>query len=768
MKNLLIVIFSFSLAVGYSQEKEHYSFSFEQDSLIKVLDKLEDTFDVKFSYLDSSISDKAFSLKSGKYNLSQILKLIAETTAINFQKIDARYYAITSKKEDSIPIDNFLKEVIVQGYLTKGITKQKDNHFKIIPKRMGILPGLTEPDILQTLQQLPGVISPNETATGINVRGGTPDQNLLLWDGIKMYHNGHLFGMISGFNPNIVQSVNFYNKGTNARYGGRVSSVIDIKTSDKIAQKKIMELGVNLLNADLNISLPVIENKLSIQVAGRRSFTDLYQSYTYDMFYDKVFQNTKISDLNSSDNIFYFQDYEAKINYRLSKKDFLSVSAILIDNDLDNQYLSQDESVRYRDLMTIYNEGYGAHWQHQWTSDFLQKFTAYYSKYRLDYDYNKQYNPVEFDLFSKKNKILDSGFSIDNVVTLNSKQILDFGYQLTSYDVSHAFISKDPSLSFILDAKSAFIQTHSIYGTYDFEINKYLNLQAGLRYNYYSKLNEAVFEPRFMMNFNLSKGFKVSLSGEIKNQIISQIKETVVSDLSLENQLWILSDGANFPIIKAEQLTAGAIYKKNHWTLDLDTYYKYTSGLTTLTLGFLNNLDPSFHLGESISKGIDFYVKKDLMHLQTWLTYSFNSTENKFENINEDAYFPYNSEIRHAVNLSLAYKLNKFQVAMGWYWRTGKPYTLATVLNNSIQYDEINGERLSDYHRLDFSSIYNFDLSKNSKVKGKLGLSIYNVYNQKNLVNREYSVNQSIGNEIEIRDKYSLQFTPNMFFRMSF
>ncbi len=757
----------FLSVTGFSQKSS--SFHYENKELIEVLNDLEDSFDIKFSYLDDLLTAKRISIQNGLYNLPQLLSMMENETGLLFYEIDSRYYAIIQKEKNPFEEANFLKEVVIHGYLTEGIMKQKDNSFKIFPRKMEVLPGLTEPDILQSIQQLPGVISPNETATGLHVRGGTPDQNLILWDGITMYHNGHLFGMISGFNPNIVESVSFINKGTNAQYGGRVSSVIDIKTNDKIPQKTELNFGLNALNADMDIAIPIVGKKLAVQLSGRRSFTDLYQSYTYDRLYDKVFQNTKIIKENRDSNRFYFQDYEAKIKYHLSKRDFIAISTINIFNDLDNRYVTTDESAENRDEMDISNLGYCMHWQRTWNPNFHQKLSAHYSKYRLNYVFTQNYQSPEdnFDIFSKKNKILDSGISLLNFYTISSKTKLDFGYQLSSFDVSHAFTSKNPFLNFILDDNSAFIQTHSLFTTSYFTFSKNIRLQAGARFNYYPKFEKSVLEPRVNFSFNLLKDLSLSFTAETKNQIISQIKETVVSDLSLENQLWVLSDLDKYPIIKANQFTTGALFKKNNWTFDLETYYKHITGLTTLTLGFLNNLDPNRHIGESTSKGLDFYVKKDFNHVKTWFTYSMNETKNNFNSINNDLDFPNNSEIKHAVAVSVAYKINHFQLASGWYWHTGKPYTLTNIVDNELVYSQINGERLPAYHRLDLSFIYNFNLSNSTGTKGKLGFSVYNLYNRKNLLNKEYTVTQSPENIVEISDKYSLRMMPNFFVRFS-
>jgi len=712
MTKLVRVLFLLVSFAGYSQNKPVKSLEFNNLPLKNVLLIIENTFEVKFSYLDELLVDSTVQLKKGDYTLQELVSKLADETGFQFTKINSRYFAIYKNDIEFVNSYNeLLNEVLINGYLTSGITKNKNNSFTITPHKLVILPGLTEPDVLQTIQQLPGVISPNETATGLYVRGGTPDQNLILWDGIKMYHNGHLFGMISGFNPNIKQEIRFINKGTNPEFGERVSSVIDIKTANEIQKNTKVSVGLNALSADAYLSTPIIKEKLNVQVSGRRSFTDLYESYTFSKLSDKVFQNTKIANAENTNNSFYYQDYNAKVNYQYADNNVFSLSAILIDNNMDHLYKDLDAQISYTDILKIKNSGYSFNWDKKWNANFSHELTMYYSNYELNYDFNTIYTATHFELFTKRNKIIDSGFKIATNHKLNDNVTMNTGYQLIGNDIGHAFISGNPDLSFVLDTRSNYVHTHSLYTNLQYDTGKFWDISGGLRTNFYTVIDKMVFEPRLQVNMNFSERFKASLTGEIRNQVLSQIKETVTSDLSLENQLWILADDNNFPLINAKHATLGFTYKYNKWTIDIDSYYKFTKGLTSLTLGFLNVTDPDFHVGESYANGVEVYVKKNMKNLNTWFTYSYNNTLVDYAEIKDEQYFPFNSEIKHAFNFSTSYNINNFQVALGWNWRTGKPYTTANNIlvdgDILINYDELNAERLPNYHRLDVSSVYN-------------------------------------------------------------
>jgi len=248
----------------FSQEEAVFSVEFSEAKIATVLMFIEETYNVKFSYQDNLIDTQTITLTRKKRTLDELLNEISTLIKIDFERLDNRY--IFLKKSEVVEESLHLKEVVINGYLTKGISKKKNATFEISPRKLEILPGLTEPDIFESIQQFPGVVSPNETATGLIVRGGLSDQNRIIWDGINMYHSGHLFGMISAFNPNITEKVIFHNKGTNPKFGERISSVIDISTKTKLSKKVEAEFGINAINFDAYLSIPIIEDKLSMQI----------------------------------------------------------------------------------------------------------------------------------------------------------------------------------------------------------------------------------------------------------------------------------------------------------------------------------------------------------------------------------------------------------------------------------------------------------------------------------------------------------------------
>lgn len=764
MKKLIICFLVTLPYLAFSQEEAKFYISFNSEPLERAFETIEDVFDVRFSYYDDLLADKTLSLKKEKRSLIQVLSEIESQTNLKFEILDNRYIIVNNKK-DEVDIQE-LDKVIINSYLAKGISKRKDGTYQIKPTNLGILPGLTEPDVLESIQLLPGVVSPNETASGFLVRGGKIDQNRLIWDGINMYHKGHLFGMISPFNPNATKHVTFINKGSHPRYGERASSVISMTTNTKIEDELKAQIGFNGINADAYFDAPLIKDKLGIQASVRSSYTNVYQSVTFNRFADKVFESTKIENGDNPNNDFSFLDFNIKLNYKPDAKNHLFVSMISIDNQLDYTVNNLETNEAFNDRMTIKNTGYSVGWDRQWTPNLKQSTAAYFSDYELDYNYITSENDQQTSDFEKRNLIFDSGLSTEFQQNINDNNSVTVGYQYVLKDVGYSF-KNTTNLEFILDQDESIVQSHSLYANYDYKNSKLFDVSIGARATYFNELDAYRFEPRVLLYKRLFKNVKVQISGEIKNQIISEIDETIISDLSLENRLWRLANGNDFPIINSKQVSLGFIYTSDGWTFDIDNYYKTLNNITALSFGFLNPENSQFNLGEQTIYGVDVFLRKRFSGFNSWVSYSFNNSESRYRNLNNDNAFTSRSNVIHSVSTSLSYKVSKFQIALGWRWQTGKPFTGSTLGADGLEFsDGINTKRLPNYHRLDLSSTYAFNFSEDSRLKGKIGCSIRNVYNKNNLISREYVGNNDFENHIEVIDKFSLGFTPNVMFRL--
>lgn len=758
-----ILIFITIIPFASSQKMEKQFFEYKNTPLHKVIRDVEIKFDVKYSYVDSIVSVVKITIKPQKYSLDEMNSAIENQTDLKIINIDKRYYSIIKEIQAPVKVEQ-LKEILVEGFLSKGINKVNQNML-IDPQKVTMLPGVTDADILLSLQQLPGVKSPNETATGLHVRGGTADQNLILWDGVRVYHPGHLFGMISAFNPNVVNKVLYQNKATHPKFGERVASVIEIQSIDSIARKTQVNAGVNGLNTDVFLQTPLLRNTIGLQLSGRKSYTEFFQTATFDALEDKIFQNTNLDNFDDS-NQFGFEDYAAKLNFNLNSNSEISLSGIWIDNNLDFTSLTSSQNEKNQ-KMNIANQGYSLNWTQKYGSKFKQFVLLHYSAYQFAYDKNEVKTATTFELFQKRNRITDSGINCNFEWKPIDKLQFDFGYQLQGNDISHSYTIKNQDLEIDLNQKQLFVISNAGFANMSVDVAAW-KFVSGIRYNSAPKLNSNLIEPRLLIQNRLTKYFTAQFSYEKKSQIVSQFRESVANDLSLENYIWILSDDSEYPIQKAQQYTAGLVYRKQSWLFDLDVYYKTIRGITSFTFGFLNPVDIEPHRGEGFTRGADFLVQKSEATWRAWLTYTFQDTQNKFDGINDTNYFATNANIRHAFSASFYKKWNRYSVALGWFWRSGKPYSL---LDSSNQIVSFNTEQLPSYHRADISGMYHFHNERS--WSGRVGLSIYNAYNRKSVINREYerqysSVADIVNASFKVQDYFSLGIMPNIFLRFNF
>ena len=762
---LIYIFVLMLLPLAASSQEEAFYIEFKDESLANVFTKIEDTYDVLFSYKDNDVNTKKITLNRKEITLQDLLEAIKELTKLDFKILNNRYIIINQSLDKDLNL-NELDKVIIRSYLTKGIVKNGDGSYKLYPAKLGILPGLTEPDVLESIQLLPGVISPNETATGFFVRGGSSDQNRLIWDGINIYHKGHLFGMISPLNPNVTSEITFINKGSHARYGERLSSVIDMSSNSNISNTIKAEMGFNGINGDALLEVPIISDTMNIQASFRRSYVDVFETFTFNQLADKVFESTKINNSKNGANEFSFLDYNIKFNYKPNKNNSFYVSLISIDNQLDYTQRDTENNKKFNDKLVTSNIGYGIGWRVNWNEKITQNTTAFFSDYKLNYNFITKEDNSQVSDFEKRNTIFDSGVTTE--VSINASKFNNYtiGYQYALKDVAYAFLNTT-DLSFILDDEDKIIQTHSIYGQYDYKNPKLFDCSFGLRSTYFKELDDVRIEPRFILYKALFKNLKFQATAEIKNQIISEIDETILSDLSLENRVWRLADGNEFPIINSQQVSGGFIYTNKGWSIDIDTYHKKLKNITALSLGFLNPENSGFNIGNQTVFGTDVFLKKRFNGFNSWVSYSYNRSKSEFKNLNNSRVFTSKSNISHALSTALSYKWNRFQFALGWKWQTGKPYTIAEEGSDGLEFnDGVNTGELPIYQRLDFSSTYNFKISKRNKLRGKIGLSLRNIYNRKNLISREYRGNNSLDDPIELIEKYSIGITPNLVFRL--
>lgn len=669
-----------------------------------------------------------------------------------------------------------LEEVVVYELLTSGLTKQLDAGITINPGEFGILPGQIEPDVLQTIQALPGIKSIDETVSNINIRGGTNDQNLMLWDGIKMYQSGHFFGLISAFNPYLTEEVTLIKNGTSAQYGDGVSGIIKMESNDEIKDIAYGGGGFNLISGDLYGHVP-FRGDMAFQFSARRSITDFLNTPTFEQFAGRVFQDIQVTNnLTLTDRAFdqeqtfYFYDFSGKYLYDYNEDHKLRLSFIYINNNLDYSETDLSISTTNRSSLDQENISIGGRLTSNWSERFRTALQGYYTRYNLD---SFSSTVADRQQLTQKNIVDERSFRINTYYDLSPTMTWLNGYQLTETGITNGTIVTQPPFN---NESKAVVRSHGVFTELNYTTeNNRMHIQGGVRANLLQNLDtfdELVFEPRLNFHAFLANNFRIEILGELKNQVINQFIDLDENFLGIENRRWVLSDEQLFPITKSKQGSIGFNYEKRNWYIGLEGFYKEVDGISTSTQGFQNQNQFNGEIGSYENKGVEFLINHRDANFSTWLSYTFNDNNYTFDSIIPPS-FPNNRDIKHAITAATTYAYKNLKVSLGVNYRTGKPFTQplappddldTSVIPFRINYQQPNSSRLPEYIRIDASAIYEFPLSR--RINASLGASILNILDRKNILNTSYRLDQQFN--IETVESTSLGFTPNISFRVQF
>lgn len=735
----------------------------DRQPLVSVLEIIQKRYDIRFSYADITIANKTSAIPSDDLELNAVLNQLEISSQLEFRVLNSRFIVIQPAKHDFKDLQN-LDEVYLSDYLTSGISKTKAGGIAIRTKKFGILPGLIEPDILQTVQALPGILSTDESVSNLNVRGGTHDQNLILWDGIKMYQSGHFFGLISSFTPNLTRKVIVSKNGTSAQYGDAVSSTIAMELDSELNNEASGGLGLNLINFSGFGKIP-ISNKFEMQVSARRSITDVFETSTYSNYFDRVFQDTDITNSQNTikNDAFYFYDVNSKLIYKPSKKDKLSLSATTTFNSLSYIESPTGTSTNISSGIEQRNQAVGVTYRRHWNSRFSTETQAYVTHYKLDAQNFKIENNQELQ---QQNEILETNFKLNTEFYVNPNLIWLNGFQVFQIGVSNNEATNNPvyqsKLKEVVLSTSGF--SEAIWSS---NSNKTF-IKAGLRANHYSISNQLLFEPRLSFSQEFLKHFKIEVLGEFKSQITSQVIDRQNDFLGIEKRRWVLANNTTIPTLKSKQVSLGLQYKANKLLVSAEFYTKNVDGITTRSQGMQNQYQFINAIGSYQVRGLDFLINKQFSNFSVWLSYSLSGNDYTFNTLNEGTPFSNITDITNALTFANTYTINNLKLALGFNWHTGNittaPLTGNEVFDGAINYEPANSRHLDDYFRTDFSATYNFKFTESTKAD--VGLSIWNVFNTRNNLNTYYSLEPD--DSILKIEKKSLGTTPNVSFKLTF
>ena len=715
---------------------------------------------------------------------------------LGYQKTTIHHKDFIGKKNLKIKLSTEeveLEDIIIEEEAVLPIDFQEaKGYYSLNPDQINLQAGWGEPDILRMIQVLPGIQSPNETAAGIHIRGGTPDQNLILIDGIPIYKSGHFFGMFSSINPYTVDNVEIHKGGVSTPYGGRVSGVIDIKNGQDTLDRLHAGAGINLINWHAYVEAPLFKKRSNLLFSIRRSLTESVQTTVYKNIFNQLFQDGKIAEyqdierqdlLNKNTSTFGYNDFNFKWNYRFKKDDEISISAFNGNDDFRYDFevdLPQISHATMDDIKTK-NTGFNLTASNRWFPWWQSRIRLISSEYSNDYlgistgDLRDSFHVR----LTERNTMKNGAFYLDQIFTLSESQTLAAGFQYNNYDVTYNLLleqiwqDREP---FIVELQN---EVGTFYLNYLLEHDNQLFIDAGIRFNRLNELPNDIWEPRLSLKYR-PKSSKFMFKGSVGSykQFVSQI---IVDDIPLNpsanRDIWVTTELNLIPPLRSKDLVIGFNYQNKGFLLDIEGYTKQTEGLSFLNLDIPNPNDNVFSPGSSEAKGVEILLQNKWNRYRSIFSYNLSKVDYLFEDLNFGDPFPASHDQRHVFQWTHMYSVKNWDFILGFNMSSGKPYTvpnrivprrnpdnMETILLLDVR--ERNQERLPTYHRMDLTIQYKY-ISRNFKVQA--GFSLFNLYNRANEIDRDFFIVQPEDTpgipRIESFTEFSLQRTPNFYLR---
>lgn len=637
----------------------------------------------------------------------------------------------------------------------------------VIPiKQLASIPALGEVDVLKAIQQQPGIQGGIEGSAGLFVRGGGAGENLYLIDDVPVYNVSHLYGFISTFNSSAVKDLKVMKGCFPAAYGGRASSVIDVRTRDGNNQAFHGEVSVGMISSKLMFEGPLLSRKTTFMISARRSYLDLFTN---------MLKNTGL--MKGSFPKYYFYDINAKVVHTFSLKDRIYLSFYNGKDHIRNEHEfteEQGETSRFSETNTE-TSGWGnllgtLRWNHNAGSSLFINTTLAYSKY--DYFTDRSYSSLYEDLISGADisrdyqagyysRIQDIIVKTDFIYSVNSKQTVRFGAGNTFHALSpgtNTYSLNDEALNVTRDTSftNELVQANEYYLYTEFEtqIGK-TSFELGIRASGFIAAGDHYFnpEPRLALNYMLLP--KLALKAGY-SRMVQYIHLLSTSGVSMPTDLWIPSTRGVSPL-GSDQVNAGLAYEWKSVILTAEVYQKWLNHTTDFSNGasLSTDLRPWYEKttqGEGLAKGLELSLEKTQGSVSGNISYTLAKADRKYPAINQGKVFPFSYDRRHNFNFFVNWIISpKYDVSVAWIYGTGYPATIPVekympglgIYNTDSEYGgEIdyyparNNVHMAAYHRLDISFHY--------KVTTRIGehtisVDVFNVYNRKNPVYMYYS-----------------------------
>jgi len=723
----------------------------------------------------------ALSLPVGSYNIS--FSSIGYQT--HTQQVD-----LTEDVELNVELNpsvTQMDEVIVTGEAEDANVsdiKMSQNELNI--QQVKKLPALFgEPDIIKTIQMLPGVISAGEGTSSFFVRGGSADQNLILIDEAPVYDPSHLFGLFSVFNSDVIKESKLYKGGIPPNFGGRLSSILDVRTKDGNNKKLSGSAGVGLLASKLMVEGPIRKDKSSFIVSGRRSYVDLFLKAAGEK------------------NSVHFYDVNAKASWKHNNNNRFFAAV----------YLGRD--------VFEFEDVFGFDWGNatatfRWNHLFNDRLFSNTSVIASNFDYEMKLED-NVQGFSWVSNLQEFSIKEDLNYFVSPSSVIDFGYHVTYRRFAPGKLSptSDNSIFEELKIQNQYALDHAFYANHEYKATERLSLSYGARLSIFQSLGKqdvylytdpqdnvdvertdtlsfdafeniktyVNVEPRLSLRYMLNASSSVKAS---YNRMVQNTHLISTGTVPIPFNTWNPSDYYLEPQI-ADQWALGYFknVKDNTYEVSVEAYYKDIDNVTDFAdnaqVFFNRDLSTEYRQGDSWSYGLELMAQKKAGDFSGFVSYTWSKTQRKIPDVNQDRAFFANYDRRNAFNMVATYELNdRWTFGANFTYTTGRPITIPSARYSYEGYQvdlitERNGYRLPDYHRMDVSATLTPRKNANRKIKSSWIFSIYNVYNRSNAFSIYTRVKQDedgnvIGNgtEKEARMIYLFPILPSVTYSIKF
>ena len=687
---------------------------------------------------------------------------LSDNTKLNFKletslEMLEQIVIIAEKKNENIVSDKV------------GVEKIEIKEIKKIPVLFG------EQDVIKTLTLMPGVKTTGEGSGGMFVRGGNNSQNLVLLDEATVYNTNHLMGFFSTFNSDAIKDLTLYKGTAPAEYGGRVSSVMDIKMNEGNNQKYHIGGGIGLISSKLNIEGPIVKDKGSFLVSTRRTYADLFLKLS--------------SDENIQNNQLYFYDLNVKANYKINNNNRIFLSG----------YFGRDV-VGFAEKFGIDwgNVTGTMRWNRIWNSKLFSNTSLIYS----DYDYRVAITRETEDEFSLTSAIKNWNLKHEFQYFFNNKNTMSFGFSSQYHTITPGQVEFSES-SGITSTKlqDRYAIENALFFSNKWKPNNKFKMTYGLRISSFNTLGEGDFytyddngnvqdtstyktneiadtyihlEPRINMTYilNPSNSIKASYTRNTQNLHLIQNSNT-----STPTDIWISSSNNVKPEI-SDQLALGYFknIKDNEYQFSSEVYYRWMQNQMDLKNGAEiranEHLEGELLFGDGRSYGLELMVRKKYGRFNGWLSYTLSRTERQIEGINDGNWYSARQDATHDISIVGIFDINeKWTLSSTWVYNTGNAVTFPSgkyEIDENVQYyyTERNGYRMPDYHRLDFGLTWT--VKKTKKFESSWNFSIYNVYGQKNAYTIDFIEDPNDPTKTIVEKTYLFTYMPSISYNFKF